>query len=83
MLPYLFRMVPSEAALPLAIQAVIEEYGWMRVALLTQDVSVFATVSWYILTIPFCKAGMPDIHNNMEIKNGILIKEVADDMCNS
>ena len=48
MLPYLFRMVPSEAALPLAIQAVIEEYGWTRVALLTQDVSVFAAVSQYI-----------------------------------
>ena len=64
MLPYLFRMVPSEAALPLAIQAVIEEYGWTRVALLTQDVSVFAAVSWYIIhrvIIPLSKTGTPDI----------------------
>ena len=39
------QLVPSEAVLPQAVQAVIEEYGWSRAAILTQDDSVFIAVS--------------------------------------
>ena len=45
MLPYHIQMVPSESVLPLAVQTVIEEYRWNRVALLTQDTTVFVAVS--------------------------------------
>ena len=43
--PYHIQMVPSEMTLPLAVQAVIDQYGWTRAALLTQDTSVFTAVS--------------------------------------
>ena len=51
--PYHIQLVPSETTLPQAVQAVIDQYGWTRAALLTQDTSVFiyvrkCTNSYYV-----------------------------------
>jgi hypothetical protein len=49
--PYHIQLVPSEMTLPQAVQAVIDQYGWTRAALLTQDTSVFTYLRDKLLSL--------------------------------
>ena len=50
MFPYHFHLLPSEEILSLAIAEVIEQFGWKRTALLTEDVPVFKAVRCITIT---------------------------------
>ena len=42
---HVFRVVPSERQLSPAVTAVIKEFGWSRVTLITQELPPFLEVS--------------------------------------
>ncbi len=46
--PNFFRVVPSDAEYPAVFNAILQQYGWKRVAILTQNEGIFTAVkrSW-------------------------------------
>jgi gamma-aminobutyric acid type B receptor len=70
--PYHIQMVPSESALPLAIQAVMDQFGWRRAALLTQDTSVFTALSNQLLS-EWQNRGVDVIHELLLLDNSKLV----------
>ncbi len=47
--PNFFRTYPSDAEFPTVFNAIVQQYGWKRVAILIQNEGIFTGVkrSWY------------------------------------
>ncbi len=58
--PNFFRVIPSDAEFPTVFNAILQQYGWKRVAILTQNEGIFTEVNrifvlhvWFFIPILF------------------------------
>ena len=51
--PNFFRVIPSDAEFPTVFNAIRQQYGWRRVAILTQNEGIFTEVNRILYCVVF------------------------------